>query len=471
MKVQNFGIELRKLIGVKCKLPNRQVQLYANETHPLPKDLFISCPFSDELYESMAYQLDYLVTGDAYNYTKQYVFNVPKHEFIGKDIDVRKYTPFVYIDTSYEPLFFLYIQFLPESYNVTEYRIWLINKDIGSVVDSKVFSTASKEENWYNLTGYTGSFFFKVSAVHPICGLYGCANSSTPLLILNGTSHHRLLIMIVSTVWIPPVLLYVLYHLYKLYKKEALQRREKPNCLLAYSPTRLTHINAMVELAKYLRNSNVTVIDTIDITDNTGKDPEYWCNAAFRRADVVLIVTSPPPKKPVVSIIYQGNDDFLFKLIRENRFEKEKRYYVVQLPYCKPDDLPEELRHFKKFSLPKELPKLVKAIHKIEQIGCISVCDKDFLDSVKLAKLEILEEDGNMVKETRETENLLTSENLQAVNNRNSMPKGSVTPQSFTTNIDELNLLGEPGEGGETFTYKNVRNNDTDAFCIDQLNL
>lgn len=41
--------------------------------------------------------------------------------------------------------------------------------------------------------------------------------------------------------------------------------------MLVYSPARLTHINVMVELAKYLRNCNVAVIDMIDVTDATGK--------------------------------------------------------------------------------------------------------------------------------------------------------------------------------------------------------
>lgn len=37
--------------------------------------------------------------------------------------------------------------------------------------------------------------------------------------IFSEETSHRLLIMIISTVWIPPVILYVLYHLYKLYRK------------------------------------------------------------------------------------------------------------------------------------------------------------------------------------------------------------------------------------------------------------
>lgn len=106
--------------------------------------------------------------------------------------------------------------------------------------------------------------------------------------------------MIISTVWIPPVILYVLYHLYKLYKRGkiatsakyfckyrvaieiymfvsysfigVLKRRGIPKCLLVYSPTRLSHINVMIELAKYLRICDVNaMIDMLDVTDTTDK--------------------------------------------------------------------------------------------------------------------------------------------------------------------------------------------------------
>lgn len=76
----------------------------------------------------------------------------------------------------------------------------------------------------------------------------------------------------------------------------------------------------------------------------------------------------------------------------------------MQLPYCKSDDIPEETRHLKRLCLPKELPKLVKIIHKMERVRCVStVSDREFLDSVKLAKLEMLEEDGTVAKDERET--------------------------------------------------------------------
>lgn len=51
-----------------------------------------------------------------------------------------------------------------------------------------------------------------------------------------------------------------------------MKKREKPKCLLVYSPTRLSHVNVMVELAKYLRVCDINaMIDVLDITDTTDK--------------------------------------------------------------------------------------------------------------------------------------------------------------------------------------------------------
>lgn len=102
--------------------------------------------------------------------------------------------------------------------------------------------------------------------------------------------------------------------------------------------------------------------------------------------------------------MYENTSNYLLRLVRERKFQIEKRCYIVQLPYCKSDDIPEETKHLKRLSLPKELPKLVKIIHATERVKCASsVSDRKFLDSVKLAKLETLEEDVNSVKDGQET--------------------------------------------------------------------
>lgn len=51
-----------------------------------------------------------------------------------------------------------------------------------------------------------------------------------------------------------------------------MKKREKPKCLLVYSPTRLSHVNVMVELAKYLRVCDINaMIDVLDIKDTMDK--------------------------------------------------------------------------------------------------------------------------------------------------------------------------------------------------------
>lgn len=183
-----------------------------------PKEFHVSCPFSGTTYETLPYKFEYVVTGEGYKYGKRYIFIVPRYRSIDKDVKVKDYKPFVYIDVTYEPYFSLHVQPLPEAYNVTQYRIWWINNDTDSVSYTDLLTALDNREITYNFSEHTGTFYLKVAAVHPDCGDDGCANSTTPCIVIRNT-YNRLLIMIISTVWIPPVTLYVFYHLYKLYQK------------------------------------------------------------------------------------------------------------------------------------------------------------------------------------------------------------------------------------------------------------
>lgn len=91
--------------------------------------------------------------------------------------------PFVYIDKTYEPYFSLRVQPLPETYNVSQYRIWWINNDTNSVLYAGLLSASDNDDITYNFTGHAGASYFKVSPVHPDCGEYGCANSTTPCIV------------------------------------------------------------------------------------------------------------------------------------------------------------------------------------------------------------------------------------------------------------------------------------------------
>ncbi|KAL6439571.1 hypothetical protein ACFW04_003990 [Cataglyphis niger] len=460
----------------------RYVQLYGNASNPVPKDLYVSCPFSDATYEGAPYRLEYSVIEEHYTYNKKYIFYVPQHKFIEDGIPIEMFTPFIYVDVSDLLNLALYVQSLPSRYNVTDYKMWLINNDTESTVSIAIISMNKNRHVRYNFSAPSGVYYVKVTALHPKCGEYGCANSTSPYIHIKHASH-RLLIMIISLIWIPPVLLYAMYHAFKLYRKRVLKRMAiRPNCLLIYSPTHPAHVNVMAELTKYLRCCNINaMIDMFDIAETDSKDPGLWCNTAFQSADVVLVATSPPmsSSKSDATIVYQNVDNHLLRLLKENYPHRNKRYYVIYLPYCKPDHIPEEARFFKKFHLPENLTRLVKTIHGIGCLQFFAVSDRELLESIRCATMKIFEDEASSItKNIDETDGLLSSIIIQEtashkIDRSNEVckldtPDGDVIPQSFTTNIDELNLLGEVDE--EKIFDFNSRRNDCE-FRIDKLNL
>ena len=83
-------------------------------------------------------------------------------------------------------------------------------------------------------------------------------------------------------------------------------------------------------------------------------------------------------------------DGQALRLIKENYPRRNKRYYAIQFPYCKSDDIPKEARHFKRFLMPEELDKLVRTIHQVDYIRYYGVSDRDFVDSIVLAKMQVI---------------------------------------------------------------------------------
>ncbi|XP_029175793.1 uncharacterized protein LOC114944172 [Nylanderia fulva] len=462
----------------------RYIQLYGNATHPeIPKDLFVSCPFSSGSHEGSPYRLEYAAIQKNHTYSKKYIFFVPDHKLIEDDIKVEMFTPFTYIDVSDLSQLALYIQPLPKSYNVAKYKIWLINNDTQSALNIVILPANENNEHLrYDFSVPDDSvYYIKVAALHLNCGEHGCVNSTTPFI---NTKHpsHKLLIMIISLIWIPPVLLYALYHVFKLYRKRVLKRiAMRPNCLLIYTPSHPLHVNVMAELAKYLKSCNINaMIDMFDIAETANKDPGLWCNTAFQAADIVLVVTSPlvSSAKTNTTIVYRNVDNHLLRLLKENYPQRNKRYYTIQLPYCKPNRIPEEARLFKKFHLPKDLKRLVKTIHGIGCLQFITSSDNELLESIKCAMMTVSEDEGStdesdgllsppiVIQETASIKYRKIDESDEV--HKSDMVDGSVIPHSFTTNIDELNLLGEIDE--KKIPEFNSTKNDCE-FRIDKLNL
>ncbi|XP_036142679.1 uncharacterized protein LOC105840082 isoform X2 [Monomorium pharaonis] len=462
----------------------RHVEFYGNASHPAPKDLYVSCPFSGTEYEGAPYRLEYLAIGKNYAYNREYVFQVPRHELIEDGIQVETFTPFIYIDVSDPPILALHVQPLPSTYNVTKYKAWLIRNDTGSTIVSTTVLANGNDGHVirHNFSVPEGVYRVRVAALHPDCGEDGCANSTSPYIHIKHASD-RLLIMIISLIWIPPVLLYAVYNVFKLYRKWVLKRLAiRPNCLLVYSPTHPSHVNVMAEFAKYLRYCNINaMIDMFDIAETASKDPGLWCNTAFQTADVVLVVTSPPTSaNSDATIIYRNVDNHLLRLLKENYPRRNKRYYAVYLPYCKPDHIPEEARVFKKFRIPEDLTRLVKMIHGIACLRFFTSSNHELLESIRFATAKISEDEATsaIVKNTEETDDLLPPIVVQETANcdadrstevrRPDSPDSDVMLQSFTTRIDELNLLGEIDEE-KSFVNNSARNNC--EFRIDKLNL
>ncbi|XP_057325549.1 uncharacterized protein LOC130667741 isoform X1 [Microplitis mediator] len=433
----------------------RHIQLRGlKEINKLP-NLFISCPFSNSSFEGIPYRLEYLIAGDNYEYSKKLVFQVPDHLSIDENIEnVQNYVPFFYIEVS-DAKISIHIQSVPDKFNVTTYRIWMINNDT-NLIKSFDLTANGKKHLKYDFLITEGVHYFKVSAMHPDCGDYGCVNSTSPVISTKQPTR-RLLIMIVSVVWIPPVILYAIYYFYKLYQKREIFKRinRKPNCLLVYSPTHLAHISVISDLAKYLKNCNINaMMDVLDIPETDTKDPGLWCNAAFHKADVIAVVTSPRLRDTNIPIIYRNIDNHALRLIKENYSWNNKRYITIEFPYCKPDDIPEEAIVFKKFNIPENLEKLIHYVHNTDYIQFYDVSSKNLLKSIEVAMTEITKEIYVKSKSLIENDNLLpvnttsviktvVSENRVQPDESSNDIEDCKNSHCFTTKISELNLLGE----------------------------
>ncbi|XP_043274478.1 uncharacterized protein [Venturia canescens] len=461
-----------------------EIDIHPKNEETLFPEIFFSCPFAEETFEATPYRLQYLVVGKDFEYSRKLVFVVPRHMEIDESInDVRTFKPFFYIDVSNPGSLLLHIQPLPEEFNVTDYKVWMINNHTNSEVSLELKHNG-EEEIRYNFTVVDGVHYFKVAAVHPFCGKEGCVNSTSPA-ISTKQSARRLVLMIISVVWIPPAILYAMYYAYKLYMKNSLAKQQyrRTNCLLVYSPTHTAHIDVMQKLALYMRSCNINaMIDMLDIPKTANKDPGLWCNSAFRDADVIVIATSPPSGGKVVPHIYRNVDNHALRLLKENYPRRNKRYFVVQFPYCKRDDLPEEARLMRRFEMPGELEKFVRNIYAVDRIRLFGVSGVEFAEAIKVAMVQIprdcsekstlCEEIGPQTEDTLSTV-LLPSELpskmlLEPNKNEKIREKQSGEESYYVINIDELNLLGDKGES-ETLFY--TPPNTTDEFRIDQLNL
>lgn len=100
-------------------------------------------------------------------------------------IQIETFTPFIYADVSDSSNVAIHVQQLPEKYNVTEYKVWVINNNTDAIISAIILTDKNREHVQFNFSASNGAYYVKVAAMHPDCGEYGCANSTTPYIYIS----------------------------------------------------------------------------------------------------------------------------------------------------------------------------------------------------------------------------------------------------------------------------------------------
>lgn len=97
-------------------------------------------------------------------------------------------------------------------------------------------------------------------------------------------------------------------------------------------------------------------------------------------------MATSPTTNEIAQVVYRNMDSQALRLIKENYPQHNKKYYVIEFSYCDQNDVPKEARHFKRFSMPIDLRKLVRAIHDTDFVPFCGVTSIEFENSIKWAK-------------------------------------------------------------------------------------
>lgn len=79
----------------------------------------------------------------------------------------------------------MYIQTLPKRFNISAYKVWMINNDTNSTKDVILENPNGEKLIHHNFTVDDGVLFFKVAALHPTCHTNGCINSTSPFISIS----------------------------------------------------------------------------------------------------------------------------------------------------------------------------------------------------------------------------------------------------------------------------------------------
>lgn len=296
---------------------------------------------------------------------------------------------FGYVDTTLPGKVHLYVQPLPENLNVTTYYVEF-KDDSKNCINQFNFTKGVMHKEVENIAK-AGNYYFVVTAINA-----DGKNISDPVVanFYVEMDNMGLIKMIVSVVAIPIALFFVAHRIFIYVRDKVFPRMRTPYCLLVYGGTHDSHIDAVLSLAEYLEGCKIHVmIDIWDIPKEDNRNPGYWCDTAFKRADVIVVVKSPPFDKSVVVTRspYRCLDQYIYTIIHENRRRRDKKYVVVQFPYCEKYMVPIEVSSVPVLEIPKQLRELINEIHDMKYTELYGLPDTvKFVNSLKSTEQTIL---------------------------------------------------------------------------------
>ncbi|XP_048505149.1 uncharacterized protein LOC105689060 [Athalia rosae] len=366
------------------------MRLNPNVTGQLPEKLsfnFIMKPGMDTI-------LGFEAVGENSKYVGEYRF-IPFAPWDIAKANLTGYPIFMYVDTTCSDSVQLYVQPMPDHFNVNTYEGWFkLNKTTVGEPFYLVKDKMTHIQNTY--TEDNGLYHFEIIPKHPDCGDRGCKPITSAAFQMKQSSG-RVIIMIVSPVVAVGVFILASTLGFKWWKRKVFLHLPKrgPSILLMYDPVCDAHVRVMTEFAKYLRACHVdAMIDKSDVPNEQSKDPITWCTKAFRKATLILLALSPSVDSSVqtTETAYRNLFNHTLNLIKTCHERKNKEIILIKFPYTETDRIltVEGLISDKPIKMPTGRKLLLKKIYGVFYKELDRICTKEFDETIKSATENIL---------------------------------------------------------------------------------
>ncbi|XP_039295909.1 uncharacterized protein LOC111055884 [Nilaparvata lugens] len=364
----------------------REFEVTPGTTAVANATLFYDCLWRNEQIEGHTYFFQLLTMpppgADLPPIATTYKFRVPSTLSFGDEVSLKKLKLFVSVDLSRLPVLRLIVQTAPSQLNVTRYRVRLLRTWVDQKwpVFTDELTTSPDTTHLFQVydTGYRpGIYNFTVQPIHDACPRAGCPETVTPEILIVATTDTNLLIVMVGTVILVPVLL-AAYFMWRRTCVDTTAGNETwrpPKVLLVYNPDYTSHLSNMIRFTEYLKKCHIDpMLDIFCIPTSDSKDPTKWYREAFRVADFILVVASPPGPKsaePHMCNPYLHLDKIALHQLSHLLAVPGPscRVVCVLLPGCSWDTLPRAAARLRQFTLPRDLDPLLVCL------GAAPQCD------------------------------------------------------------------------------------------------